>query len=52
MSQRFVNGSGFAPVKPSRALPEGVAEVLRVARPEDEGWEERFRFAWRDASPK
>lgn len=52
MSQQFVNGSGFEPAIPSVHLPEGVAEVLRAARPEDEGWEERFRYAWRDATPK
>lgn len=48
----YENGSGFAAAKPTNRLPVKVSALLRLANPAAAGWEERMRWAWKDALPK
>lgn len=48
----YENGSGFTAEKPTTKLPVKVSALLRLANPASAGWEERMRWAWKDALPK
>lgn len=48
----FANGSGYSPTKPRRGLPPKVIKIFNGVNPAEEGWEERFRWAWKDSLPR
>jgi len=49
---QYANGSGYTPEKPEGKLPRKVTELFKGSHPAEGGWEDRFRWAWKDALPR